>query len=71
MYLKSYLKPEFNIESDADEIIERPDAIVGNEINPPIKAKKLLKWVYENVDKKPVVSVPSALEVLENMGGRL
>jgi hypothetical protein len=67
--LKPYLRPEFNIESDSDEIITKADAIVGDEQNPVIKAGKLMKWVYHNVDKRPVISIPSALEVLKTKVG--
>jgi hypothetical protein len=67
--LKTFLKPEFNIESDADEIIAKSRSIVGDEKNAVNKAKKLLEWVYENVDKRPVVSIPSALEVLKTKVG--
>jgi hypothetical protein len=63
--LESYLKPEFNIESDAHEIIAKAGSITGDEKAPVLKARKLLKWVYDNVDKRPVVSVPSAIEVLK------
>ena len=67
--LKSNLISEFNIESDADEIIKKARAIVGDEKDPVLKAKKLLNWVYDNIDKRPVVSVPSALEVLRTKVG--
>jgi len=67
--LEPYLKPEFNIESDSDEMIAKADAIVGDEKSPVLKAKRLLNWVFDNIDKKPVVSVPSALEVLETRVG--
>jgi len=65
----SFLEPEFNIESDADEIIEAAKNITSSEENPVLKARKLLGWVYDNIDKRPVVSVPSALEVLETRVG--
>jgi hypothetical protein len=67
--LKPYLMPELNIESDNDEIITKAKAITGDEKDPIVKAGRLLKWVYDNVDKKPVVSVPNALEVLKTMTG--
>jgi hypothetical protein len=67
--LKSFLRPDFNIESDADEIIEMAHAIVGDEKDPYKKAAKLLSWVYNNINKRPVVSVPSALEVLRTKVG--
>jgi len=64
-----FLKPEFNIESDADEIIKTAETITGTVESPVLKARKLLTWVYQNIDKRPVVSVPSALEVLETRVG--
>lgn len=67
--LESLLKPELNIESDAEEIIAKSEAITGDEKAPVLKARRLLKWVFENIDKRPVVSVPSALEVLETKVG--
>jgi hypothetical protein len=67
--IEGYLKPEFNIESDADEITVRANAIIGDEKNPAIIAGKLMKWVYDNVDKRPVISIPSAIEVLKTRVG--
>jgi hypothetical protein len=67
--LEPYLKPEFNIESDADKIIAKAEAITGDEKTPVLKARRLLDWVFDNIDKRPVVSVPSALEVLETKVG--
>jgi hypothetical protein len=66
---KNFLLPEFNIESDEEEIINRSRAIIGDEKNPYLQAKKIMNWVYENLDKKPVVSIPSALEVLRTREG--
>jgi hypothetical protein len=67
--LKPFLMPELNIESDNDEIIEKAKAITGDETAPVVKARRLLKWVYDNIDKRPVVSLPSAVEVLKTMSG--
>ncbi|MDB9822470.1 lasso peptide biosynthesis protein [Deltaproteobacteria bacterium] len=67
--LKPFLEAEFNIESDMKEIREKALDIVGKEKDPVSASGKLLSWVYNNLDKKPVVSVPSALEVLETRVG--
>ena len=67
--LAPLLRPEFNIESDAEEITAMAEAIAGAEKDPVKKAGMLLNWVYQNMDKRPVVSVPSALEVLKTMAG--
>ncbi len=67
--MKLFLKPEFNIESDEEEIIEKVRRISGSEKNPLVVSKRLFTWVYHNLEKRPVVSVPSALEVLETRVG--
>ena len=33
------------------------------------RARKLTRWVYQNIDKRPVLSVPDALSTLENREG--
>ena len=64
-----FLKSEFNIESDEKEIIERAREISGSEKNPLLVSRRLSIWVYNNLEKRPVVSVPSALEVLKTRVG--
>ncbi len=64
-----FLASEFNIESDADEIRQKARDIVGEEKDPVNASRRLLNWVYHNLDKRPVVNVPSALEVLETRMG--
>ncbi|HBL52805.1 MAG TPA: hypothetical protein DDZ34_01835 [Syntrophaceae bacterium] len=34
-----------------------------------MKFQKIVRWVYRNIEKKPVLSVPNALEVLKNKAG--
>jgi hypothetical protein len=64
-----FLKPEFNIESDNEGIVKKARDIAGNIRDPSSVAKKLMTWVHQNVEKRPVISVPSALEVLKNRVG--
>jgi hypothetical protein len=66
---KEFLEPEFNIESRDKEILDAVKRIAGSEQDPLGVAKKLLQWVYRNVEKKPVLSIPSALEVLRTRAG--
>lgn len=66
---KEFLEPEFNIESRDKEILSTVQGIAGEDRNPVSVARKLLKWVYRNVEKKPVLSIPSALEVLRTRAG--
>jgi hypothetical protein len=67
--MEVFLKPEFNIESDDREILEKARGISGPERNPLVVSRRLSTWVYHNLEKRPVVSVPSALEVLQTRVG--
>jgi hypothetical protein len=64
-----FLAPTFNVQSDAEAIIRQARLIVGDDKNPVTVAEKLVNWVYETIEKKPVLSVPSALEVLRTKVG--
>jgi transglutaminase-like putative cysteine protease len=66
---KEFLEPEFNIESRDKEILEAARRIAGSDQEPVAVARKMLQWVYRNVEKKPVLSLPSALEVLRAKAG--
>ncbi len=67
--LKRFLVPEINIQSDDSALVEKAREIAGYDKNQASVARKLTAWVYENVQKKPVVSVPDALAVLETRVG--
>ncbi len=62
--LRPFLEPTFNIESDEEEIISKARQICANERRPLVVCRKLLNWVYHHIEKKPVASIPSAVEVL-------
>ena len=66
---EEFLEPEFNIESRDKELLEAAQRIAGDDRNPVSAARKLLIWVYRHVEKKPVLSIPSALEVLRTKTG--
>lgn len=67
--LKKYLAPEFNIQSDDKKIIEMAQKIIGKARTPVDVSEKMMGWVYTSLSKQPVVSVPSAVEVLETRTG--
>ena len=66
---KPFLQPEINIESNHELIIEKARKVSGNIREPFAVTKKLVSWVYRKVEKKPVITVPSALEVLKTRVG--
>ncbi len=67
--MKAFLEPELTIQSEAPAIRDLAREIAGNSGNPVRVVRKLMEWVYKNLEKKPVISVPSALEVLRTKVG--
>jgi Transglutaminase-like superfamily len=59
-----YLRPELTIESDDPGIQDKAREIARGGHDPVRVARRLMTWVYLKVDKRPVLSVPSAREVL-------
>jgi len=57
------------IQSDDKRIKEQTAKILSGEKDAREAAKKLNEWVYNAIQKKPVVSIPSALEVLSQREG--
>jgi transglutaminase-like putative cysteine protease len=67
--LADYLLPNALVQSDDQKIREQAARILSGETNVVEAAKKLNAWVYTALKKKPVVSIPSAVEVLEQREG--
>lgn len=57
------------IQSDHPEIVAKAKEIVSAKDSDAVKAKKLIQWVHQNIQKRPVLSVPNALETLRNRVG--
>lgn len=53
------------VQSDHPKIRDQTAAIVGEEQDPWRRALLIHEWVFTRVDKEPVTSIPSTLEVLE------
>jgi len=64
-----YLQPSLLIQSNHPEIIKAAQGIIGDERNSVKVAQLLTQWVYSHIEKKPVLSIPSALEVLKQKVG--
>ncbi|MBW1822947.1 MAG: transglutaminase domain-containing protein, partial [Deltaproteobacteria bacterium] len=63
--LLKYLDPTPFIQSDNKTIIKKAQEIISNEKD-ALKAVNLINmWVYQNIEKKPTLSIPSALDVLK------
>jgi transglutaminase-like putative cysteine protease len=66
---KRFLAPERLIESDAAEIVAEAERAVGTATRARDKAERLTRYINALLEKKPTVSLPSALEVLRTKVG--
>ncbi len=66
-----YARPKGNalIQVDHPRIADLAREIVGEEDDPWRRALRIYQWVYENIKKVPVFSLPSAIEVLDTREG--
>jgi hypothetical protein len=67
--ITAFLKPTPFIQSDHPLIKAQVDKIIKPSDTSEQKARRIVNWVYRNIEKKPVLSVPNALEVLKNKVG--
>ena len=63
--LLKYLDPTPFIQSDNKTIIKKAQEIISNEKDALEAVNLLNMWVYQNIAKKPTLSIPSALDVLK------
>jgi transglutaminase-like putative cysteine protease len=57
------------IQSDADSIIDKSREITGAITDDREKVEALAKWVYETLEKRPVLGIPDALTTLATLRG--
>jgi transglutaminase-like putative cysteine protease len=67
--LERFLAAEPFIESDAPEIVAEAQRAAAGAPTPRAKAERLVRHVHALVEKRPTVSLPSALEVLRTRVG--
>jgi len=67
--MSDFLLPELNIESDDEAVVKTATGIVAGQTDPIRVSRKLMTWVHDHVEKRPVISVPSAVEVLRTRTG--
>ncbi len=64
-----WLRPGPFIQSDDSEIRSVSERVVSGKRSAREKASSLVEWVYRNIEKKPVLSLPNALSTLQNRQG--
>jgi transglutaminase-like putative cysteine protease len=63
------LQPEPLVQSDDPLILAQARLIAGRERRAGVVAELLTRWVYERLEKRITISVPSAAQVLESRSG--
>ena len=66
---RKFLMPSPFIESDHPKIENLAKKIVSADDSPVVKANKLVAWLHNHIEKRPVLSLPDALATLENRVG--
>ena len=67
--LARYLGPEPFLESDAPEIRAEAEKAIAGAAEPRLRAERLVRYVHALLEKRPTISLPSALEVLQTRVG--
>ncbi len=65
----AFIEPTAFVQSDHPRITAQAHEIVGSHVAPAAKAENIVQWVYENIEKRPVLSLPDAISTLENRVG--
>ena len=67
--LRAWLRSTTFSPSDHPDIKRTAGLVVGDNLDAVTASRKLTMWLYGNIEKVPVASVPSATEVLKTMRG--
>lgn len=67
--MEEYLGGDLFVQSEHPKIRAQATEITAGVDDPWRRAVAIYEWVYQSIEKEPVVSVPSALEVLEKRRG--
>lgn len=65
----SFLKPSAVIQSNHPKIKQQVSEILSMDDSAFTKTSKIMAWITQNIAKRPVLSIPNALETLENRMG--
>lgn len=65
----AFLAPSPFVQSEHPQIVFLARDLVGQSADPRDKVVRLKNWLYTEIEKRPVISVPNALETLKNKMG--
>ncbi|MEI6128243.1 MAG: transglutaminase-like domain-containing protein, partial [Pseudomonadota bacterium] len=66
---EEFLRPTVFIQSDSPQLKTLAGFLLQEEKDAGKITEKLMHWVYRNIEKKPTLSIPNALEVLTTKQG--
>jgi len=64
-----FLQPSRYVQTDHQDIRDTALNIVGNETDPAVQVRLLADWIYNSLEKRPVLGLPDALTTLHNKQG--
>ncbi len=67
--VRKFTMPDEFLQSDDPRIQEIALGLTGDLTDPIQKVERIKDWVYRYIEKKPTVTIPSAVEVLESRRG--
>jgi len=67
--IRQFIQSSPFIQADDPLIRSQVKKIVSHYDSDKVKATKIVNWLYRNIEKRPVISVPNASETLENRAG--
>lgn len=67
--IAKFLRSSPFMQADDPLIVRQVKKIISQRDSDADKAKKIVDWLYRNIEKRPVLSVPNATETLENRVG--
>lgn len=67
--IEGFLRPSPFVQSDDPLIVRQLGKIVSPGDSNAVKAEKILAWIYRSIEKRPVLSIPNAVDTLEHRVG--
>lgn len=68
-HLQQYLEADNFIRSDHKKIRTLVNSLISEKDSPMEKAEKIFSWVFQKIEKRPVLSMPDSISTLENRVG--
>jgi hypothetical protein len=67
--LRQYVKAEALLQASDEEMMSVAEEIIGDATEPCRASKLLTEWVFRNIEKTPLVSIPDARQILRERKG--